>query len=621
VEQAPGPDEFESLFVSQGAAPAPAEEPRTVLFSTAPEPHAAIAPAAPQPTAEISHAEHTVVFAVPPGETEDAAVCPAEAIVPDVSLTITASSDSAYVGREARIERFPFRIGRGDVDLRLPFDSALSAAHAEIDYRNGGFTIRDLHSRNGTFVGGRRLAANRPEPLLFGARILLGSNTQLTFGSNELAEIPDLTGTVIHSRYTLNQKLHSSAKSVVYAASDCRLPRPVAIKILSPKLVCHPGYREQFTQEAIAAARLRHPNILRVLDHGETQLESGGRALYVCMDYLEGGSLTSRIARQERFATERVVLWVERICEALAYVHEQEVVHGGIKPSAILFDSHQNPYLTDFAAANSPSEGGHRAIVGGPGYLAPEQWDSARVTPATDQYSLAVVIYTVLTGALPHEGQEHPEVRKRNYLRGPLPAHEMAAANERPPFPPAISDVLKRAMAFDPAERFGSVREFAAALREALTGGRVERPQRRRIFISYHRASSSPWALLLKKELEREHGLEVFVDAEQRDNAGNFPKKLERNIAKSDVFICLLAEPTLESAWVRKEIEVAFENKKPMIPVFQESFRHPRELNELEPAVQELLVSDGIKFLDLQNIYIEAALKSLSDCIRHCVAG
>jgi pSer/pThr/pTyr-binding forkhead associated (FHA) protein len=101
-----------------------------------------------------------------------------------------------------------FRIGRPSGDLVLPFDPAISREHVEIQFANGGFAIEDLGSANGTFVNGQRLQPHSPEPLLFGARILLGSNTQLTFVTNDLIELPDLTGALIGSRYQLGKTVH-----------------------------------------------------------------------------------------------------------------------------------------------------------------------------------------------------------------------------------------------------------------------------------------------------------------------------------------------------------------------------------------------------------------------------
>jgi hypothetical protein len=99
---------------------------------------------------------------------------------------------------------------------------------------------------------------------------------------------------------------------------------------------------------------------------------------------------------------------------------------------------------------------------------------------------------------------------------------------------------------------------------------------------------------VIQNELEREYGYEVFIDTEQRDRAGQFPVRLEQHIERSDVFVCLLGKGSLESRWVNREIEPAHQRHKPMVPIFQESFRLPNDLSVAAPHVRELLLFDGV---------------------------
>ncbi len=192
-----------------------------------------------------------------------------------------------------------------------------------------------------------------------------------------------------------------------------------------------------------------------------------------------------------------------------------------------------------------------------------------------------------------------------------MPAHEMALQNKRSPVSTRVSAVLQRALAFKPQDRFAKISDFAAAFRSALAEPAENRSGPISVFISYQRAVSSLLAYTLKKEMEREHGFQVFVDAIQQDSTGQFPLNLQRRIQQCNVFVCLLAESTLSSDWVRREIQLAYENGKPMIPVFQESYRNPHNLRALEPAIQELLTFEGIKLLDQQNLYVDAAIQAL----------
>jgi serine/threonine protein kinase len=605
------------------APPVPAAEPGefTRLFQTVPSLQPAVPTAPESAVSKPPPEDATRLFAVPRLGAAPEQFLSSEELAPtDTVLTIANCADSAFLNAKAALDHFPFTIGRDSADWNLTFDPAISARHVEIDYREGGFFIRDLESSNGAFVNGRRLKPLRPEVLLFGARILLGTNTEIVFGSGVLKEIPDLCGTLVGNRFTLLEKLHSSSKSVLYLAQDENLPRKVAVKLLSPSLIRHAGYRDQFSREAQTASLLRHPRICQVLDYGELRLADppGHRTLYVCMEFLPAGSLQSRLNRPDPFPLEQIATWLDMICDALAYVHEHGVVHSGLKPSAIVFDAGENPFLTDFAFATRSGDGLRQSVIGSPAFLAPEQWEGAEPVPVTDLYSLAVLFFWLIAGGLPFEGQEHFAVRNRNFLRGPMPVHEIAAQNGRPLVPDRISPVFQQALALKPSARFPSAPDFAAAFRSALVAPAPVRSRPPSVFVSYQRAESSLLADMVKKEIERETGYQVFVDAIQQDSSGQFPLKLRRKIEQCDAFICLLGRSTLASDWVKLEIQVAAEHAKPMIPVFQESYRQ-RNVRELEPHIQELLTFEGVKILDHQNLFVDAAIQSLIGLTRRSI--
>src|SRR5262249_35299857 len=160
---------------------------------------------------------------------------------PRVRLTFTASSDGLLVGRSVFVTANPFRIGR-EADLSIA-DVHLSREHAVIQWDGTSFSISDRGSTNGTYVDGRRLRSELPT-LRFGAIRRLRNSTVLTFSSDEIAELPDLTGQIIADRYHLSKLLRNGSKTALYAASDGHLPQQVAIKILSPTLARYPGYIE-----------------------------------------------------------------------------------------------------------------------------------------------------------------------------------------------------------------------------------------------------------------------------------------------------------------------------------------------------------------------------------------
>jgi len=144
-------------------------------------------------------------------------------------------------------------------------------------------------------------------------------------------------------------------------------------------------------------------------------------------------------------------------------------------------------------------------------------------------------------------------------------------------------------------------------------------PSRRRdkptIFISYQRGTSSAWALHIGSQLEQKFGIASFVDTQRMDTVARFPLKLKKAIEDCDVFVCLLSETTLQSNWVQEEIKIAWENGKPMIPVFQESYTDPDNPESLPTHIETLIKYNGVKLLDQQNVYIKDAIAQLGEMI------
>lgn len=540
--------------------------------------------------------------------------------LPTVRLTFIHSADPLLVGKSVPVTSVPFRIGRADADLCIAADAGLSRQHASIDWDGKAFTLSDLGSRNGTYLDGRQLRTSGAATLPYGGVIRFGNSTVLTFSSDDLQELPDFTGQVIDGRYTLTRILRNGTKSALYEAKDSRLPQLVAVKVLSPKLAEYPGYLDAFNREAETAARLRHPHICRVLDYGQTRLRvAGGQTVtanYLSMELMEGGSLSARLQGDEPIPFEETVALLDKVSDALDYAHREGVVLSGLKPSSVMFDREGKPYVADFAMAWRPGDQAARVFLGSPEFLAPEQWEGLEPTPRVDQYALAVIAYLMVAGGSPFEGQEDPKVRRRNLERGPAPAHEEALRRGRPPLPMRVSDVLKRALAVKPEDRYASVREFFVAFQYAATNTAGPGTGKCRIFISYQRDSSSGWAVLFARELARKHDVVAFVDTERLDGAVRFPARLKSAIEDSDVFVCLLSATTLKSAWVQEEIRLAWENHKPMVPVFQESFSLPDQSESLTPQAEALISFNGVHLLDRRNIHVDHSIEDLARMVK-----
>jgi serine/threonine protein kinase len=476
--------------------------------------------------------------------------------------------------------------------------------------------LHDVGSQNGIYIHGRRVTET---PLLFGTVIQIGA-LEVTFSQMGDAALQDFTGCQIADRYTLVKLLRESPKGAVYEANDLRTSASVAIKLLSPALLQYPGYREQFQREAQIAARLNHPYICRVADYGPATITPPGaaplRTEFLCFELMAGGSLADRIEARTAIPPSRVADWLAPVADALEYAHRHQVLHGDLKPSAIVFDEDEHPYVTDFSMVQQMASGDGRPMTGTPAYMAPELWNDGEITPATEQFALAAITYYLVTGSRPFEGQEHHEVRQRNFRRGPPPAHEEAAHHQRPEVPRAVSQVLARALAPDAAKRYESLSAFANAFRDGLRRI-VHKADGPDIFISYQRNVSAMLAMYLADKLKAQ-GIHAFVDAQGLDGAGPFPPHIERAIEDSDVFVCLLADTTLHAEWVLREIRLARRYEKPMIPIMQESYNRGGSVSA-EPAVAALLANQGLLVFDKRNLHLEHTVTDLVRLIRSAI--
>jgi serine/threonine protein kinase len=528
---------------------------------------------------------------------------------PAVQLVITTSADPRAVGHAFPLDAEECVLGREPGANLYVDDSRCSRRHAVIRYTGAGFAIQDLGSSNGTFLNGRRLGGE-PQRLGFGASIRIGETT-LAFVNARDTTLPDLTGTVLSGRYRLERCLRTSPKGAVYQATISGFGGAVAVKLLSADLASYPGYGERFKRQAALATRLQHPHICPVLDHGLADLVINGRAVqtpFLCFTMMAGGSLEARMAEKAVPDLADVRRWITQLAAALEHAHRNDIVHGDLKPTSVCFDADGNAYLMDFAIAGPDSP--DAPLVGAPAFMAPEQWRGEASTVLTDQFALGVLAYSLVTGSRPFIGQDDPVSRERNFRRKPFPAHEEARQNGRENVPRQVSEVLQRALSTRPEERFESVDAFARAFAGACSrrGGRSTNPT---VFVSYQHEPSAGWAVLLARELKDKHRIAAFVDTQRLDGAMQFPEKLSRAIENCQVFVCLLAESTLASRWVREEIRLAHEFKRPMIPVFQESFTQV-ERDSLDPAVASLLHHDGVHLLDRRNIHIDHTIDDLA---------
>jgi TolB-like protein/Flp pilus assembly protein TadD/predicted Ser/Thr protein kinase len=264
----------------------------------------------------------------------------------------------------------------------------------------------------------------------------------------------------LRGRYALERELGRGGMATVYLAQDLKHERPVALKVLRPALAMSMG-ADRFRREITTAARLQHPHILSVHDSGETD-----GLLWYTMPYVRGESLRDRLKREGRLPLDEALRITSEAGRALDYAHREGVIHRDIKPENILLTLDGDTLVADFGIARalgSPSESRLTQAglaLGTPAYMAPEQATGERgVDARTDQYSLAVVCYEMLTGRPPFEGTTGAAIIARRFT-APMPA----VRAQRAEVPETVERALQRGMALDPANRFASVAEFVRAL-------------------------------------------------------------------------------------------------------------------------------------------------------------
>ena len=247
----------------------------------------------------------------------------------------------------------------------------------------------------------------------------------------------------------------------IYRATDSVLGRTVAIKVLSDRYAQDDSIRQRFTREALAAARLSgQPNTVTIYDVGDH-----AERPYIVMEYLSGGSLEDVLQREGAQSPERAFAWLEEAAGALDAAHRHGVVHRDVKPGNLLLDPEGHVHVADFGVASAAGMDSLTAtgtVVGTAGYLSPEQAQGERATPASDRYALGVVAYELLTGARPF-ASDSPTAEAAAHVHAPVPS-----VCDGSWLPCELDPVFERALAKDPARRFGSCAEFVAALRAAL---------------------------------------------------------------------------------------------------------------------------------------------------------
>jgi serine/threonine-protein kinase len=269
-------------------------------------------------------------------------------------------------------------------------------------------------------------------------------------------------GALFAGRYRIIRRLGQGGMARVYLAQDESLHREVAIKVLADRHSDDPHFIERFQREARAAARLNHPNIVQVYD------QSQGGMSYIVQEYVEGETLKDLIRRESPLDPRRAITIALQILAALRVAHQQGVIHRDVKPQNILMQPDGKLKVADFGIASAGgdtemTEAG--SIVGTAQYLAPEQARGLTVGPPADLYALGIVLYEMLSGRVPFEGDSAVNVALRHVQEAPEPLTE-----RNPLVPVALESVVMRALAKDPRQRYQSADEMGIELDQVRQG-------------------------------------------------------------------------------------------------------------------------------------------------------
>jgi len=289
-------------------------------------------------------------------------------------------------------------------------------------------------------------------------------------------------------RYSLERELGRGGMGVVYLAREVRLDRSVAIKLLPPSKTTDPSLRERFLREARTAAKLSHPNIIPI--HA---VEEIGDYVFFAMAYVDGETLTERVRRRGPMAPSDAARLLRDVAWALAYAHGQGVIHRDVKPDNILLEATGRVLVADFGIAGIVAGASGLVsgeIVGTPEFMSPEQALGQAVDARSDLYSLGVVGFFALSGALPFEAEKATEVLAKQVSE---PAPPLAVAS--PGVPKRLAQAIDRCLAKDPADRPEDTAALAEQLGHALEQRR-DLPVALRAFVKHDARLDGPGVLL-----------------------------------------------------------------------------------------------------------------------------
>ena len=333
-------------------------------------------------------------------------------------------------------------------------DIGASRVHAEVFREEDDFYIRDLKSRNGTLVNGEPISECRLNP---GDRITIG-NTVLAFTFE--APKSKWVGKTLEG-YEIVEFLGKGGMGSVYKARQISMERFISLKILNEKLVADKEFIERFLQEAKAAGRLNHPNIIQVID---VAMSDG--TYFFSMEYVDGPTVNRILKKQKDLSVDETLEIIFPMADALHYAHRNSLIHRDVKPDNIMINSDGQVKLADLGLARNPDEdmvdliNGKRIVWGTPTYMSPEQAMGNKLDGRSDLYSLGATWYQMLAAVPPYSGSTGPEIMQQ-HINAPLPSLLLRNAE----VPLEICTMVEKLLYKNPDDRYQSGEELAAEIR------------------------------------------------------------------------------------------------------------------------------------------------------------
>jgi serine/threonine protein kinase len=305
--------------------------------------------------------------------------------------------------------------------------------------------------------------------------------------------------TVIAGRYELGRRLGIGGMSTVQLALDRRLERNVAVKLLAEHLADDPAFVSRFRREALAAARLVHPNVVQVFDFG---FDEAAHHHFIVMEAVPGRSCAELLRERGHLDVEEAVEIVAQACRGLDYAHRNGVVHRDVKPGNLLVTDDGVVKLADFGIAKATEQSSITqvgSVLGTAAYLAPEQARGEESGPRSDLYALGVVAYQLLSGRLPYEAMSLSELALKQQRELPAPLEEL-----NPAVPPALAQAVALALELEPEGRPATAAAMEQSIRDgargiAPTGAPTRRTEATRVIAPAAAATAETRALTSRR--------------------------------------------------------------------------------------------------------------------------